>query len=93
MRQCTTCGKDHNNSMLICERCKYLKLKERAKSLVCCQCNRTGLMIRSHIKLLCITCEKMLKDDTIPGNKEKRIEWQRKYDRRRSGRLFSLIPF
>jgi len=86
IRQCKTCGKDYKKDSFYCDACIWKKRKEKRIGIPCSNCNRSDLLIINMKEKLCVTCDKRFKDELIPGNKERRIEWQRRYDRRKSGR-------
>lgn len=86
IKTCQDCGKELYKSGLKCESC-YRKIREAKRvGRPCSVCKRTDVLIISQKRMSCVMCERRRKIELDPSYKEKRKQWQRKHDRKKSGR-------
>ncbi len=87
MRSCHTCNTqfDYNNGKN-CYRCARKIRLLKTKGTPCSSCHKTDILIYRQTDKLCVMCWRKSKILLEPGYKDKRIQWQRKHDRKKSGR-------
>ena len=85
-RDCLTCGKKYTAMGVNCPSCARKKRLEKQKGTPCSKCKRTDVIIYHQTDLLCTMCWRRRKIIEDPSYTEKRKQWQRKLDRKKSGR-------
>lgn len=86
IKKCIECGKEFKKSGLKCDSC-YRKIREAKRiGRPCSICKRTDVLIIHQKRMTCVMCERRRKIELDPSYAEKRKQWQRKHDRKRSGR-------
>ena len=86
IKKCSDCDKELKKSGLKCDSC-YRKIREAKRvGRPCSVCKRTDVLIVSQKRMACVMCERRRKIEIDPSYKEKRKQWQRKHDRKRSGK-------
>lgn len=86
MKNCVTCNKEINYTGRNCYNCARKIREEKRKGRPCSCCGRDYVLIYHQTDLLCVMCWRIRKYKEDPEYKEKRLNWQRQTDRRRSGR-------
>lgn len=86
LRTCPLCKKEYRLDCLHCGSCSRKIREEKRKGRACSSCKRTDVLIIQQTKLLCVMCNRKQKIESDPSYRQKRLEWQRKYDRKKSGR-------
>ena len=87
MKICTVCKKENNHDTgKYCRSCARKIREEKRKGRPCSCCNKTDVLIYRQRDLLCVMCWRKKKIQEQPEYKNKRTEWQRKHDRKKSNR-------
>ena len=87
MRNCKVCNKEFNGkSGFNCASCARKIREDKRKGRSCSVCKRKDMLIINQTSLLCVMCDRKKKIALDPNYKNKRKEWQRKHDRKKSGR-------
>lgn len=86
MKNCLTCRKEINYTGKNCYNCARKIREEKRKGRPCSCCGKSDVLIYRQIDMLCVMCWRREKFKKDPEYKHKRLQWQRKHDRKRSGR-------
>jgi len=86
MKNCKTCAILFSYSGFNCYSCSRKIREEKRKGRPCSQCERSDVLIYRQRDMLCIMCWRKNKYIEDPSYKQKRINWQRVHDRKKSGR-------
>lgn len=86
MKNCSVCGKEINYTGKNCYNCARKIREEKRKGRPCSCCGKSDVLIYRQSDMLCVMCWRNNKFKEDPEYASKRIQWQRKYDRKRSGR-------
>jgi len=77
LRYCANCSKEYKNFGKHCFTCAK-KIREAKQPLTPCSvCQRTSVKIKNKTKILCSKCERIRKEEEIPGYRENRILYNR----------------
>lgn len=85
-RICPTCQKEHISDTFNCPSCHRKIREDKRKGRPCSCCLKTDVLIYNQASMLCVMCWRRKKIEEDPSYKQKRIDWQRKHDRKKSGR-------
>ncbi len=86
MKKCKTCKKEYDYTGVNCYSCARKIREEKRKNRACSLCKRSDVLIYTQKDLLCVMCWRKKRIESDPSYKIKRIQWQRKHDRIKSGR-------
>ncbi len=85
-RKCGDCGKEYKSFLSKCPSCYRKDNIKKTKGTPCSVCNRTDVLIYRKRDYICVMCWRKKKIEENPDYKNKRTQWQRKHDRKKSGR-------
>jgi hypothetical protein len=86
IRNCKTCQKEYDHSGLNCYSCSRKLREAKRAGRACSGCKKTDVCIVLQNPLLCVMCDRKERMKKDPTYHEKRLNWQRKRDRKISGR-------
>ena len=86
MKNCQTCNKNYDYTGKNCYSCSRKIREEKRKERPCSSCKKTNVLIYRQKDMLCVMCWRKQKIKVETDYKNKRLIWQRKYDRKKSGR-------
>ena len=86
MKNCSLCNKLFSYSGINCYSCSRKVREEKRTGRPCSECKKTDILIYRQKDMLCVMCWRNKKIIEDPSYKQKRISWQRKHDRIKSGR-------
>lgn len=87
MKICIQCEKENNDDCgQHCRSCSRKIREEKRKGRPCSCCKKTNVLIYNQSTMLCVMCWRKNKISENSSYRQKRTEWQRKYDRKKSGR-------
>lgn len=86
MKICPKCSKEHECDFIHCSHCHRKIREEKRRNRPCSSCNRTDVLIYVQSTQLCVMCWRKKRIEEDPEYRNKRKQWQRKYDRKKYGR-------
>jgi hypothetical protein len=87
MKHCEVCQKvKEPNTGKKCRSCARKVKEEARKGRPCSCCGKSDVLIYRQRDMLCVMCWRKKRIEEDPNYKDKRTKWQRRHDRKKSGR-------
>lgn len=84
---CSLCEKSFLSYGKNCQSCTRKIREDKRRGRPCSSCFRSDVLIQNQTLLLCVMCMRRKRYSEDPSYHQKRLEWSRRYDRKKSGRL------
>lgn len=84
-KKCAACARDFKTPGKKCRNCLDEIRKEKSRLIECSNCKRIGFLILNKSENLCVTCDRLKKEEINPDRKETRRRQVRESSRRQRG--------